>query len=403
MEDTEFDQVRALLRTVEPPPGNVDVASVLGAGRRNERRHRLTVALTAGGLTAIVLVGAVGAVTFARNDDRTTPAAAASHSAPAPAIQLTTPPTSSDTAACTVQTLSAPAGADSALADTADLTGRLVVGDSTKGDNQGPSVLWTNGAPTLLNEPKSLVDDGVQVKGVNSRGDVALVVGASHIASWLYHGGKYTKLPKVAGYPDALATAIGPNGDVVGWTDSAASTGGPAVLWPADRPGTVRKLATPHGQPAMAMTIDAAGTVGGSLGDGQTPYVWNASGHGHALKVPTGYQHGRVFGVNGDWAVGWVGVGGSGQVVAARWNLSTGKVTVFPDNDEGMSIASNGDFVGGDGGYSDGYLYHNGAFKLLPLPAKASRAGAQFITPDGKTIVGSVTQHQDLIPAIWHC
>ena len=59
MEDDEFGQVRALLRTVEPPPGNVDVASVLGAGRRGERRHRLTVALTAGGLTAIVLVGAV--------------------------------------------------------------------------------------------------------------------------------------------------------------------------------------------------------------------------------------------------------------------------------------------------------------------------------------------------------
>ena len=57
MEDTDFYHVRALLRTVEPPPSNVDVASVLGAGRRNERRHRLTVALTAGGLTAIVLVG----------------------------------------------------------------------------------------------------------------------------------------------------------------------------------------------------------------------------------------------------------------------------------------------------------------------------------------------------------
>lgn len=402
MEDTEFGQVRALLRMVEPPPGNIDAASVLVAGRRSEKHHRLTVALTVGGLTAIVLVGAVGAVTFARNDDRAAPAAVASHAVPATASATATP-TSSDTAACTVQTLSAPAGADSALADTADPTGRLVVGDSTVGDNQGPSVLWTNGAPTLLNEPKSLVDDGVQVKGVNSRGDVALVVGASHIASWLYRGGKYTKLPKVAGYTDALATAIGPNGDVVGWTNNAASTGGPAVLWPADQPGTVRKLATPHGQPAMAMTIDAAGTVGGSLGDGDAPYVWNASGHGHTLKVPTGYHHGRVFGVNGDWAVGWVGVGSGGQVVAARWNLRTGKVNVFSDSDEGMSVATNGDFVGGDGSYSDGYLYHNGAFKLLPLPVMASRAGAQFITPDGKTVVGSVTQGQEMIPAIWHC
>lgn len=402
MEDTEFNDVRALLRTVELPPSNIDAASVLDAGRRSAQRHRLAVALTAGGLTAIVLVGAAGAVTFARNNDRATPAAVASHALPATTSTMATP-TSSDTAACTVATLSAPAGTGSADAVTADPTARLVVGDTTVGDNQGPTALWTNGVPMLLNEPKSLLDLGVRVRGVNSRGDVALVVGDSQVVSWLYRDGKYTKLPKVAGYPDALATAIGPNGDVVGWTNNAASTGGPAVLWPADQPGTVRKLATPHGQSAMAMTIDAAGTVGGSLGDGDAPYVWDASGHGQALKVPTGYHRGRVFSVNGDWAVGWVGVGSKGQVVAARWNLRTGKVNVFPDNDEGISVAASGDFVGGDGSYSDGYLYQGGAFKLLPLPAKASRAAALFITPDGKTILGSVTQGQDMIPAMWHC
>lgn len=75
----------------------------------------------------------------------------------------------------------------------------------------------------------------------------------------------------------------------------------------------------------------------------------------------------------------------------------------FPDNDEGMSVAANGDFVGGDGSSSDGYLYHDGAFKLLPVPAVTARAAAQFITPDGKTIVGSVTQGPNMIPPLWHC
>ena len=182
---------------------------------------------------------------------------------------------------------------------------------------------------------------------------------------------------------------------MVGWTNNAASTGGPAVLWPPDHPGTVRKLATPA-RPvrAMAMTIDAAGTVGGSLGDGDAPYVWNASGQGQALKVPSGYHRGsrlRASTATGRWAGS--GSARKGQVVAARWNLRTGKVNVFPDNDEGMSVAANGDFVGGDGCLATAISTTNGAFKLLPLAGQGRRGPpAQFITPDGKTIVGSVTQ-----------
>ena len=82
-------------------------------------------------MTAIVLVGAVGAVTFARNDDRATPAAAPRTALPATTSTMATP-TSSDTRGVHAsQTLSAPAGTDSADA----VRGRpdranLVVGDT---------------------------------------------------------------------------------------------------------------------------------------------------------------------------------------------------------------------------------------------------------------------------------
>jgi hypothetical protein len=45
----------------------------------------------------------------------------------------------------------------------------------------------------------------------------------------------------------------------------------------------------------MALSIDDAGTIAGSLGDGGTPYVWTANGKGHALKVPSDRHGGKVF------------------------------------------------------------------------------------------------------------
>ena len=156
----------------------------------------------------------------------------------------------------------------------------------------------------------------------------------------------------------------------------------------------------------MALSIDDAGTVGGSLGDGGTPYVWNANGTGHALKVPSGRHGGKVFDANGDWAVGWVGDSKkSTGLVGARWNLRTGAVDVFTDNDEGVAVAPNGDFAGG---VSDAYIFRNGVFDELPGVGYYTGINPTGISPDGNTAVGTADgpptarPGQDG-PAIWHC
>jgi hypothetical protein len=398
MEDNDFSQVRALLRSVEPPPGNIDAASVLGAARRSEKHHRLTVALTAGGLTAIVLIGAVGAVSFARNDDRAAPAAVASHSAPAPAIQLTTPPT------CTLQLLPTPVAGDYADMSAADRTGRIQAGMVARGDTTVGPVIWRDGVASLVHLPSSVSDAVSNVVGVNSHGDLVLTGGKAGTDSWLYHNGRVTKLPSPPGM-DTVASDINDSGDIVGWGE-APSGHSDVVVWPHDHPGTVDKLATPHGVSAMALSIDDAGTVGGSLGDGDTPYVWNANGTGHALKVPSGRHGGKVFDANGDWAVGWVGDSKkSTGLVGARWNLRTGAVDVFTDNDEGVAVAPNGDFAGGIG---DAYIFRNGVFDELPGVSYYPGINPTGISPDGNNVVGTAegpptAKPGEDGPVIWHC
>jgi len=154
----------------------------------------------------------------------------------------------------------------------------------------------------------------------------------------------------------------------------------------------------------MAQSIDDAGTVGGSLGDGGTPYVWNASGKGHALKVPSGYHGGRVFSVNGDWAVGWVGVGKQGQVVAARWNLRTGAANVYSDQEEALAVDARGEFAGG---MENGYLFRGGRFVALPgvVDSYGAMSDAEIVgmAGDGKTVVGNASASKSYYNVIWHC
>jgi hypothetical protein len=311
-------------------------------------------------------------------------------------------PTDPNAADCTIQQLPSPAGL---LADmlAADPSGRFQAGQTEVGDNQGKPVLWTNGVATLLNAPKAITDSTYNIDAINASGDLAISTGTSNMTGYRYHDGKFTKLPKLAGFSSNLPTGIAPNGDIVGSVDSGGSAFA-AVIWPADHPGTVRKLATPQGRSAEAFAIDADGTIGGSLGDGGGPFVWDANGQGHSLKVPSGYHGGKVFSVSGDWAVGWVGQGDSGRVVGARWNLSTGKVNVYDDQDEAIAVNANGDFVGS---VESGYLFRDGAFKDLPDPSYGSQITPRSISADGKTIAGTAYSASSKDAAspnvIWHC
>src|SRR5215813_10746066 len=326
------NSLRTLMHASEPPPGNVDAVMLVEAGRRSVRRRRFATAIAAGGLTAIVLVGVAGAVALTRNESNRAPAANASPTASAPPG-----PNANAAPACSIQQLASPQRGLSPSVTAVDPSGRYVAAISAIRDQQGDPVLWTDGVPSLVHLPTAITKFTFNVSGVNSRGDLLINVGAKATSPWLYHNGIATMLPKYAGFALMIGTDINARGDVVGYAETSDSGAFVPLIWPAGHPGEVHKLATPHGANAMAQSIDDAGTVGGSLGDGGTPYVWNASGKGHALKVPPGYHGGRVFSVNGEWAVGWVGVGKQGQVVAARWNLRTGAANVYPDQDEALA------------------------------------------------------------------
>ena len=132
----------------------------------------------------------------------------------------------------------------------------------------------------------------------------------------------------------------------------------------------------------------------------------DASGTGHALKVPAGRHGGKVFDANGDWAVGWVGDRkNSNGLVGARWNLRTGAVDVFTDNDEGLAVAPNGDFAGG---IRHAYIFRNGVFDELPGIDYYTGINPTGISPDGNTVVGTAAGPPTAKPgrdgpAIWHC
>src|SRR5215468_3628885 len=97
------NSLRTLMHASEPPPGNVDVAALVEAGRRSVRRRRFATAATAGGLTAVVLVGAAGAVALTRNDRSPAPAANASPTVSAPPV-----PTVNAAPTCSIQQLASP-------------------------------------------------------------------------------------------------------------------------------------------------------------------------------------------------------------------------------------------------------------------------------------------------------
>lgn len=372
MTDTdEHRGLATLLRAIELPPSDLDVESIVDTGRRAERRRRRTVGAVAAGLTALVLVGSAAAVTLA---GRTSPPAA-------PAVG---PATSPSQVGCAVQPLTLPSGVDAFLSAT-DRTGNVFAGVASAGGTPAEPIVWIGVAASIVRLPASVADQGLDVVGVNAIGELVLTGGSAHRASWLYRNGTTTRLPGRPGDTDVMASRIDAAGDVVGSTRTSDGTLA-AVIWSRADPSTARGLATPKGRSAMATTIDNAGTIGGSLGDGEVPYVWNTNGIGHPLAVPSGHHGGQVFDVAGDWAVGWVGgVSDPSDRTAARWNLRTGAVDVFNGRAEGRAVASNGAFAGGVG---NTYLFHDGVFDDLPGLVGQGANQVVGVLADGAAVVG---------------
>src|SRR5262249_7167687 len=128
-------------------------------------------------------------------------------------------------------------------------------------------VLWSEG------QAKQLPAMTGRSVAVNASG---LIVGydtdeSDHYVGWTYLNGKKTTLAKLAGYSWTVPAAVNARGDVAGRAMGDALDKTAPVVWPADRPGTVRRLTVPPGvgYPGVidshATDIGDDGTVVGSV------------------------------------------------------------------------------------------------------------------------------------------
>jgi|GEM_PF-3898691 len=108
-----------------------------------------------------------------------------------------------------------------------------------------------------------------------------------------------------------------------------------------------------------------------------------------------------------DSVVGYTNPNDGGTIVAARWNLHTGKVDVLPRVDEARVVDAQGNFVGS---VENPYLVRDGTAKPLPgAPGATSTypvvgAGeARGISADGRTVLGNVNTPRTMLSVVWHC
>jgi len=136
------------------------------------------------------------------------------------------------------------------------------------------------------------------------------------------------------------------------------------VVWPANRPGTVRALPLPAGLPngALAAGIDEDGSVTSVLSPYPpgTPYLWPARGIPHALPVPAGSEGGTADAIQGGMVAGNVFAGNATR--PALWNLATGGFTLHEAVDTGAVSVNGRGTIGGGGAI----IHADGRVSTLP-------------------------------------
>ncbi len=233
--------------------------------------------------------------------------------------------------ACRTVAVPVPAGTTTSSINGGDPTGHYLVGVAYHvGGTTG--LLWHDGRITQIDA--SVLTPYVQAdfNDVNRHG---VVVGermtdynSFHTDAFIYQSGRFTLLPAPHPGDETHAVAINSHGDVVG--NAFTATGWHPVLWPANRPGTVRVLTAGN---AFATDIDENGTVVGYLEpypDG-TPYVWPVNGRPYALPVPPGGTGGVAVAIRLGMVAGNVLDPATGGSKPALWNLRTGDFTFLRD------------------------------------------------------------------------
>jgi uncharacterized membrane protein len=252
---------------------------------------------------------------------------------------LLTPVTAQASPAQDCREIALPSPGTNSTVNGGDPTGRYLVGDVSYPDRRA-GALWRNGRFSEIDD-SSLTKIQMFYHDVNSRG---VVVGermtdysSFHTDAFTYRDGRFTLLPALVAGDDTQALAINSRGDVVG---VSALT---PVVWPANRPGTVRAVTMPDGQPAngRVLDIDDDGTMVGYLAPYPpgTPYVWPADGRPHPLAIPAGSIGGTANAIRLGMVAGNVFDGDS--TVPALWNLRTGKLTLYKNTDAGGAFSVN--------------------------------------------------------------
>lgn len=238
---------------------------------------------------------------------------------------------------CRSVALPAPAGSLTSV-EGGDPTGTYLVGRVSDGSRTA-GALWRHGRFSEI-DASSVTGVQVDYHDVNRYG---VVVGermtdysSFHTDAFTYRGGKFTFLPPLRPGDSTEALGINSRGDVVG-NSVGDGNGWRPVVWPADKPGTVRALPFPAGHPGdgRALGIDEDGSVVGYLAPYPpgTPYVWPAVGAPHALPVPDANVGGTAVAIQRGMVAG-------NTTAPTLWNLRSGSVTV-QSNASGAALSVN--------------------------------------------------------------
>jgi uncharacterized membrane protein len=404
-------------------PSLVDIDRALADGRRRERRHTamrvgaatVAVGLVAGGLAGTVVKPQAAPPSGGVSVEPSGIAAVAEQAPPAPT-------------SCAAHPLPVPPGYHSTIVMGGDPTGRYLVGSSIDAGGRYHPLLWTDGAPRMLDPAGT----GFEVDGiaVNASGAVAWSAGQAVFA---YRDGKVSPVDAAKGY---TVMHIDPVGDIY-VTDGAGLKTKPGAApqrllsVPAAGSGSARELQRVDTRQAVVLTVDDDGTAAGltAVGSGPLSYgnshatVWR-DGTMTVLAPPYAGNAARPTASADGWIGGlsWPVPSQAPSVapnpaptpiqdqtpdvsgIAVRWNLRTGTTEQLPGIHDVKGINRYGWVVGVT---RDGrpVAVLGDRVVTLPLPPGAEPKGsiATTVSDDGRVIGGEAPMRDTVTAVRWTC